>query len=90
MTPNEVRELFPVLKTRAYMFSGGIAPNTTRALAAIDEFNDKLTNDPGELYRHTREDFDIVRKLFADLIGADEDEIAVTDSTALAPTWPSS
>ena len=81
MTPNEVRELFPVLKTRAYMFSGGIAPNTTRALAAIDEFNDKLTNDPGELYRHTREDFDIVRKLFADLIGADEDEIAVTDST---------
>ena len=81
MNPKEVRELFPVLKNRAYMFSGGIAPNSTRTLEAIDDFNNKLTNDPGELYRRAREDFDLVRKLFADLVGADEDEIAITDCT---------
>lgn len=81
MNPKEVRELFPVLKNRAYMFSGGIAPNSTRTLEAIDDFNSKLTNDPGELYRTAREDFDLVRKLFAGLVGADEDEIAITDCT---------
>ena len=35
MNPSEVRELFPILKKRAYMFSGGIAPTTTRSLEAL-------------------------------------------------------
>ena len=81
MNPIEVRRLFPVMEQRAYIFSGGIAPNSTRSLAALDRFNDLLTNDPGELYRRYREEFDVVRKLFADLIGADVDEVAVTDCT---------
>ena len=81
MNPIEVRGLFPVMEQRAYIFSGGIAPNSTRSLAALDRFNDLLTNDPGELYRRYREEFDVVRKLFADLIGADVDEVAVTDCT---------
>ena len=81
MNPSEVRRLFPVMEQRAYIFSGGIAPNSTRSLAALDRFNDLLTNDPGELYRRYREEFDVVRKLFADLIRADVDEVAVTDCT---------
>ena len=81
MKPSEVRELFPVMRQRAYMFSGGVAPHSTRSLAALERFNQELTDDPGDLYRRNREEFDIVRKLFADLIGADVDEVAVTDST---------
>ena len=81
MKPADVRKLFPVMDQRAYMFSGGVAPNSTRSLSALDRFNDLLTNDPGELYRRNREEFNVVRKLFADLIGADVDEVAVTDCT---------
>jgi selenocysteine lyase/cysteine desulfurase len=69
------------MEQRAYIFSGGIAPHSTLSLAALDRFNGLLTNDPGELYRRYREEFDVVRKLFADLIGADVDEVAVTDCT---------
>ena len=81
MEPSEVRALFPLLEKRAYMFSGGIAPNTTRSLAAIDRFNDRLTNDPGELYGNRSDDYNAVRQLFAGLIGADPDEVAFTDCT---------
>ena len=81
MNPSEVRSLFPVMERRAYIFSGGIAPHSTLSLAAVERFNDLLTNDPGELYRRYHEEFDVVRKLFADLIGADVNEVAVTDCT---------
>ena len=81
MNPSEVRSLFPVMEQRAYIFSGGIAPHSTLSLAAVERFNDLLTNDPGELYRRYREEFDTVRKLFADLIGAEVAEVAVTDCT---------
>ena len=81
MNPSDVRKLFPVMERRAYIFSGGIAPHSTLSLAALDRFNDLLTNDPGELYRRYHEEFDVVRKLFADLIGADVNEVAVTDCT---------
>ena len=81
MNPSDVRKLFPVMERRAYIFSGGIAPHSTLSLAALDRFNDLLTNDPGELYRRYHEEFDVVRKLFADLVGADVDEVAITDCT---------
>jgi hypothetical protein len=81
VNPSDVRDLFPVMRQRAYIFSGGIAPHSTRSLAAVDRFNDLLANDPGELYRRYREEFIVVRKLFADLVGADVDEVAVTDCT---------
>ena len=81
MNATDVRKLFPVMEQRAYIFSGGIAPHSTLSLAAVGRFNEMLTNDPGELYRRYREEFDVVRKLFADLIGADVDEVAVTDCT---------
>ena len=81
MDPSEVRALFPVLEQRAYMFSGGVAPASKPMLAAIQRFTDHLTNDPGDLYKHTHTDFDVARAAYAALIGADVDEIAVTDST---------
>ena len=63
------------------MFSGGIAPASKPMLAAIQRFTDHLTDDPGDLYRRSREDFTAARRAYASLIGADEDEVAVTDST---------
>ena len=81
MEPSDVRALFPIMERRTYLFSGGIAPVSTRMRAAIERHVDHVTNDPGDLYRRTHEDFVVVRKLFADLIGADEDEVAITDST---------
>jgi len=81
MDPSEVRALFPVLEKRAYMFSGGIAPASRPMLDAIQRYNDKVTNDPGALYRDYYDDYKAARTAYAALIGADVDEIAVTDST---------
>ena len=81
MNPSEVRALFPLLQQRVYLFSGGIAPHTTRSLAAIRRFNDRLTNDPGALYVDREEDLVPARRLYAGLIGADQDEVAFTDCT---------
>lgn len=81
MNPAEVRALFPILEKRAYMFSGGIAPTTTRSLEALHRHIDRLTYDADDLYLHTHDDFVVARRLFAQLIGADEDEIAITDCT---------
>ena len=81
MKPEDVRTLFPVMRQRAYLFSGGIAPLSTNHQDAIARFTDALTNDPGELYRRLRQEFEKVRHLFAALVGADEEEVAITDCT---------
>ncbi len=83
MSPDEVRALFPILKERAYLFSGGIAPANTRALEAVRQHLDYVTEEPARLYaRDLATDFVEVRRLFAHLMGADEDEIAIVSSTS--------
>ena len=82
MTPEEVRLQFPILKDRAYLFSGGLAPTTTRTLEAMQRHIDKLTYDADEMYMHTNDDFVEARRLYAWLIGADQDEIVVNESTS--------
>ena len=72
MTPQEARDLFPILQERAYLFSGGIAPATRRTLESIRKHLDDLTYDPDDLFFRTHEDFQQVRRLFAELMGADE------------------
>ena len=83
MNAAEVRALFPILQKRAYMFSGGIAPTSTRSLESVQKHIDYVTNDPDLLYvQDLRTDFVAVRRLFADLMGADEDEVAIVESTS--------
>ena len=83
MSPEEVRALFPVLRERAYLFSGGIAPANTRALNALRKHMDYVTYDPGRLYAQDRgTDFVAVRRLFALLMGADPEEVAIVASTS--------
>ncbi|MDP6402619.1 MAG: aminotransferase class V-fold PLP-dependent enzyme [SAR202 cluster bacterium] len=83
MNPDDVRALFPIMQKRVYMLSGGIAPTNTRALEAMRKHLDYLTTDPSLLYlQDLKTDFIEVRRLFALLMGADEDEIAVVESTS--------
>ncbi len=82
MTPQEARDLLPILQERAYLFSGGIAPTTGRTLESIRKHLEDLTYDPDDLFFRTHEDFQQVRRLFAELMGADEKEIVINDSTS--------
>ncbi len=82
MTPANVRELFPILSERAYLFSGGIAPASTPMLAAVERHLDALTHDTGDLYPRFMDESRVLRKRFAALMGADEAEIVVNDSTS--------
>jgi selenocysteine lyase/cysteine desulfurase len=81
LNPADVRELFPILKERTYLFSGGHSPASTPALKAVQRLMGEWAGDTGDLYGRLHEEQDEVRRLFAGLIGADVDEVAVLDST---------
>lgn len=81
MNASDVRSLFPILKQRTYLFSGGHSPMSSMAQDALKHLTGELSGDPAELYGRLNDQVDIARGLFAGLIGADEDEIAVLDST---------
>src|SRR5437867_521571 len=82
MTPAAARALFPITAERAYMFSGGLAPAASTVQAALDRWSDLWASDPGTLYAHYQEDWEAAREGFARVIGADPDEIAITDHTS--------
>jgi cysteine desulfurase/selenocysteine lyase len=81
LNPAEVRELFPILQERTYLFSGGHSPASTPALEAVQRLMGEWADDTLDLYGRLHEEQDEVRRLFAGLIGADMDEVAVLDST---------
>ena len=81
MKPSETRALFPILEDRTYLFSGGHSPACSGARTAIQRLTDEWSYDIADLYGRLREEHDIVRGLFAGLIGAHEEEVAIVDST---------
>ena len=81
MNQNEIRGLFPVLAERAYLFSGGLAPASIPTREAIARFADEITYDPNDRYDRLDEEYRRVQDLFAPLIGADPDEVLITDCT---------
>ena len=81
MEPSEIRNLFPIMKERTYLFSGGHSPASTPSRDAVQRLTDHWGLDTGDLYGRLDEDMDRARGLFAGLIGADEDEVAIVDST---------
>ena len=83
MNAAEIRDLFPITKKRAYMFSGGIPPVSTRHQAAMKAHMDWLTNDPDDLYVNGLDaDASDCRRMFAELMGCDEGEVAIVESTS--------
>ena len=81
MNQEEIRGLFPVLAERAYLFSGGLAPASIHTRDAIARFADEITHDPNDRYDRLDEEYRRVQSLFASLIGADPDEVVITDCT---------
>ena len=81
MNQEEIRRLFPVLAERAYLFSGGLAPASIPTRDAIARFTDEITYDPNGRYDRLDEEYRRVQYLFAQLIGAEPDEVVITDST---------
>ncbi len=84
MKLGEFRAQFPVTRTRAYLFSGALAPAAEPVRAAFARWSEAWTYDPNHVY-----DFDLIgreltelREAFARLIGADPLEVAITDGTS--------
>lgn len=82
MLPSEARSLFPITQNRAYLFSGGLAPAAKPVKAALDRWSGLWSSDPAVLYAEYEEEWDLCRKKFAELVGAEESEIALTDNTS--------
>lgn len=82
MTPADVRNLFPIVNERAYLFSGGIAPASTPMRTALEHHLAALSFNTGDLYQDFMDETRALRERFAALMGAAEDEIVVNDSTS--------
>jgi selenocysteine lyase/cysteine desulfurase len=80
------RSEFPITRTRAYLFSGAMAPAATPVRAAWDEWTERWSDDPNAVY--TGDGLlgaaDRLRESFAELIGAGPATIAITDNTCRA------
>ena len=82
MTPAAIRQAFPITAARAYLFSGGLAPAATPVRAAHDRWTDAWMNDPAAPYANYTHEWELARRRFATLIGAEPDEIALVDHTS--------
>jgi cysteine desulfurase / selenocysteine lyase len=82
MTPEQARACFPIVNTRAYLFSGGLSPAATSVRAAHDRWSEAWMHDPAAPYADYQGEWDLARQRFATLIGASPDEVAVVDHTS--------
>jgi cysteine desulfurase/selenocysteine lyase len=82
MTLEAIRRAFPITSTRAYLFSGGLAPAATPVRAAHDRWTDAWMYDPAAPYASYLEEWELARQRFAALIGAEPDEVALVDHTS--------
>ena len=80
------RSLFPALATRAYLFSGAMAPAAAPVRAAWDSWADAWSSDPNAVLTEDAMigEMAALRTAFANLIGATAGEIALTDNTSRA------
>lgn len=79
-----LRADMPALEATRYMNTGASGPSPRQVVsAAADWFASHAFDAPGEdgMYPAAHESFDRSRSAIADLIGADDDEIALTNST---------
>ena len=82
--PGEWRDQYPVLRDRTYLISASLGPLSLRARAAAEEHLDLWSRfGPEELwFDHGLPKLQECRELFARLIGADPDEIAIVPSVS--------
>jgi selenocysteine lyase/cysteine desulfurase len=82
----EFRAEFPITRTRAYLFSGALAPAATRVRAAWDAWSASWSDDPNRVYTGEMMigAMDELRASFGRLIAAEPGTIAITDNTCRA------
>jgi selenocysteine lyase/cysteine desulfurase len=82
----DFRAMFPALETRAYLFSGAMAPAARPVLAAWDGWAQAWSGDPNAVLTDDAMlgEMASLRRSFAGLIGAAAGEIALTDNTSRA------
>jgi cysteine desulfurase / selenocysteine lyase len=82
----ELRAQFPVTRTRAYLFSGALAPAADPVRAAWERWSASWRDDPNSVYTGEMMlgAMDALRASFARLIGAADGTVALTDSTSRA------
>jgi len=84
LTPSELRADIPALQEATYMNYGAHGPSPRYVVSAAQEFlasHEYATFDEDDPYRTAFEAFDDVRARVASFLGAEPDEIALTEST---------
>lgn len=84
MTPNELRADVPALQDDVYLNFGAHGPSPRHVVDAANEYNQTFEYDvpvDGDPYETAFGEFDRTRERIASFVGADADEIALTEST---------
>jgi kynureninase len=83
----DYRDEFPVLEKKAYLISASLGPISRRAQSHLNEYLEAWATKgaPDHVWEeHVFPRMRSVKQTFADLVGADADEIAITTNVSLA------
>jgi selenocysteine lyase/cysteine desulfurase len=80
------RTQFPITRTRAYLFSGALAPAAIPVRVAWDDWTTSWSYDPNFVYEGAfmLGSMDALRESFGRLIGSPASNVAITDNTSRA------
>jgi selenocysteine lyase/cysteine desulfurase len=78
------RAQFPIAGRRSYLYNGALTPTADPVRRELDRWTRDWQLDPIARYDNFEPELDSLRDAFARLVGADPDEIAVTDNTSRA------
>ena len=84
LTLDEFREQFPITSKRAYLYSGALAPMCLPVGRATQGWCDRWSTDPEANYEAAIQEHRDLRSVFGRLIGAEPDDISLTDNTSRA------
>ncbi len=80
----QFRDQFPILRTRAFLFSGALTPAAQPVADAFSAWTQAWMQDPLYNFGRYQQELDDLRASLGRLIGADADEIAITENTSAA------
>ena len=82
--PGPWRSEFPILASRTYLFSGGLAPAPRAVTAAAADWIARWSLDPGDIWEHLVESTEAVRERIARVLGCAPTNVAIVDGTSRA------
>lgn len=84
MNPAELRSEIPAVQHATYMNTGASGPSPRRVVDAAEEFLERAEYEVHareDIYEFTFGEYERVRRRLADFLGADPEEVALTEST---------